>query len=263
MTGLYLYDGGFQGLLTVLQLLRKTGAEPADIRADASALQGSLLDEEVRVETDAARAERFSREACELISPRALRRAFRAFLSEEDGAEYHIYRYLWLGWELGKHVDARLGDEHVHAVHGMSRRTGHEAHRMQGLLRFRQLEGGLLYAPMRTRCDVLCLVARHFLGRMGDQDWMIHDLGREQAALCGAGELGFLSLPEFDLRLSEREMTCQEMWRDYFRNIAVRERRNPRLQRSLMPLRYWNLLVEEPGVSPPFSTSGVRPPQIT
>ncbi|MDD3719045.1 MAG: TIGR03915 family putative DNA repair protein [Actinomycetota bacterium] len=250
MTGLYLYDGGFQGLLTVLRVLRETGAEPADIRADASALQASLLDDEVRVKTDAARAERFSREVCERISPGALRRAFRAFLSEEDGAEYAIYRYLRLGWEVGDSVDAHVGDEYVHAVRGMSRRTGHEAHRMQGLLRFRQLQGGLFYAPMRTRCDVLCLVARHFLGRMGDQDWMIHDLGREQAALCSGGELGFVSLPEFDPLLSEGELTCQEMWRDYFRNIAVRERRNPRLQRSLMPMRYWHLLVEEPGVSP-------------
>jgi probable DNA metabolism protein len=248
--GLYLYDGGFQGLLTVLLLLRESGTEPEDIKADGEALQESLLAETVRVRTDAARAEHISRDVCELISRGALRRAFRAFLSEEDGAEYHIYRYLRLGWEMGAGVDARLGDEHVHAVHGMSRRTGCEAYRMQGLLRFRQLEGGLYYAPMRTQCDVLCLVARHFLGRMGDQDWMIHDLAREQAALSRGGALDFITLPEFDSRLSEREKLCQGMWRDYFRTIAVSERRNPRLQKSFMPMRYWDLLVEEPGVSP-------------
>lgn len=246
MPALYLYEGGFQGFLTVLQVLRETADEPEDIVADGEAVQGSLLAETVRVTADAARAERISREVCELISPGVLRRAFRAFLSEEDGAEYAIYRYLWLGWEMGAVVDARLGDEYVHAVRGMSFRTGCEAHRMQGLLRFRQLEGGLYYAPMRTRCDVLCLVARHFLGRMGDQDWMVHDLDREQAALCGGGALGYISLPGFDPRLSEREMTCQEMWRDYFKTIAVSERRNPRLQKSFMPKRYWDLLVEEP-----------------
>jgi probable DNA metabolism protein len=244
--GLYLYNGGFQGLLTVLQVLRESGADPGDIVADGEALQGSLLDETVRVRADAALAESISRDICELISRSALRRSYRAFLSEEDGAEYHIHRYLRLGWEMGASVDARLGDEHVHAVHGMSRRTGCEAHRMQGLLRFRQLEGGLYYAPMRTRCDVLCLVARHFLGRMGDQDWIIHDLRREQAALCRGGSLGFIALTEFGPRLSEREMLCQEMWRDYFKTIAVRERRNPRLQKSFMPMRYWEFLVENP-----------------
>ena len=246
----YIYDGGFQGLLTLLQELRESGREAADICAEGGERQGSLLEEEMRVEADEARAERFSREVRELISPRALRHAFRAYLSEESGAEYHIYRYLWLGWELGEGVDARLGDEHVHAVHAMSRRTGHEAHRMRGLLRFRQLEDGLYYAPMRTRCDVLCLVAHHFLARMGEQDWMVHDLGREQAALCRSGELDLFPLPGFEPRLSEGEVACQGMWRDYFRDIAVRERRNPGLQRSFMPMRYWEHLVERPGRGP-------------
>jgi probable DNA metabolism protein len=246
VAALYLYDGGFQGLLAVLQVLRESGSEPADIRPHGEALQESLLDETMRVEVDAGRAEVMAGEICGLISRAALRHAFRAFLSEEEGVEYHVYRYLWLGWEMGADVDACLGDEHVHAVHGMSRRTGLEAHRMKGLLRFRQLEEGLYYAPMRTRCDVLCLVARHFLGRLFCQDWMIHDLGRAQAAVCRGGELSFVSLPEFDPRLGVGEELCQEMWRDYFRTIAVSERRNSRVQKNFMPTRYWHLLIEDP-----------------
>ena len=189
MTSLYVYDGGFQGLLTVLQSLREAGEEPEGILADGRELQGSLLADTVHVATDAAKAERLSRDICDLISPGALRHVFRAFLSEMPGAEYHIHGYLCRGWELGADVDARLGDEHVHAVHRMSRCTGREAHRMRGFLRFRQLEGGLLYAPMEPECDVLCLVSRYFLARMGDEEWMIHDLAREQAAVCSGRRL--------------------------------------------------------------------------
>jgi len=244
---LYVYDGGFQGLLTTLHLLRDTGEEPEDIQADTRALQGSLLAETVRVETDAERAERLSSDICSLISPGALRRIFHAFLSETDGSEYHIHHYLRLGLQVGADVDARLGDEHVHAVHGMSRCTGREAHRMRGFLRFRQLEGGLYYAPMESDCDVLCLVAQHFLGRMGDLDWMIHDVAREQAALCRCGTLTFSTAPGFEPLPSEEERLCQEMWREYYRDIAVAERRNPRLQKSCMPMKYWKFLVETPG----------------
>jgi len=246
VTQLYLYEGGFQGYLTVLDMLRESGEEPEGIMADGEGVQESLLADTVRVMADESRAERLYGDIREHISASALRHAFRAFLSEEDGAEYHIYRYLWLGWEIGADVDARLGDAHVHAVHSMSRRTGCEAHRMQGLLRFRQLEAGPYYAPMETECDVLSLVARHFLGRMSDQDWIIHDLGRARAALCRGGELYFVALPGFDPRLSEREKLCQEMWRDYFKTIAISGRRNPRLQKNFMPMRYWPLLVEEP-----------------
>jgi hypothetical protein len=56
------------------------------------------------------------------------------------------------------------------------------------------------------------------------------------------------SLPdEIAARLS---MDCdpgiETLWRTYFRRIANPERRNPRLQRTLMPARYWDTLVENP-----------------
>ena len=125
---------------------------------------------------------------------------------------------------------------------------------MRGFLRFRQLEGGLLYAPMEPECDVLCLVSRYFLARMGDEEWMIHDLAREQAAVCNGGRLTLCELPGFAQRLSCDEELCQELWRMYFKTVSVSERRNPRLQKSFMPMKYWKILVEQPGVSPPFST---------
>ena len=246
MPGLFVYDGTFQGLLTVLEFLRERGWEPDGIEAGEGALQESLLSETVRVATDLERADRMTARICGEISPRALRHAFRAFLSEMRGAEYHIYRYLWLGWGVGPGLDARVDDERVHAVHRMSRFTGREAHRMRGFLRFRRLESGVYYAPMEPECDVLCLVTPHFHRRMEGQDWMIHDLAREQAALCWKGRLSFLALPGFKPQLDGEEGFHQELWRRYFRTIAVAERRNPRRQRSCMPVKYWNILVEEP-----------------
>jgi len=246
----FVHDGTFQGLLTVIQRLRQNGEEPEDIRGDGATLQESLLAETVHVTTDAAQVERACSDICSLISKRVLRHALHAFLSETKGADYHIYRYLRLGWEMGAALDSRLGDEHVHAVHGMSRCTGREAHRMRGFLRFRRLESGLYYAPMQSECDVLCLVAPYFRGRMGDQDWMIHDLAREQAAFCRRGELEFSALTGFDPRLTEEEGFYQDLWRDYFKTIAIAGRKNPRLQMSCMPKKYWNILIEKPQGKP-------------
>jgi probable DNA metabolism protein len=250
MPAVFVHDGTFQGLLTVIQRLRESGEEPEDIRGDDATLQESLLAETVHVTSDAARVERACSDICSRISPRALRHTLNAFLSEMEGADYHIYRYLQLGWRMGDALDARLGDEHVHVVHRMSRCTGREAHRMRGFLRFRRLENGLYYAPMHSECDVLCLVAPYFLGRMGDQDWMIHDLAREQAALCRRGELELSTLPEFDPHLTEEEGFYQELWRDYFKTIAIAERKNRRLQMSCMPKKYWNILIEKPQQKP-------------
>ena len=247
MPAVYVHDGTFQGLLSVIQILRERGEEPEDIRGDGTALQESLLAETVHVATEAGRVEMICSDICTMISPRALRHSLYAFLSETEGAGYRIYRYLRLGWESGADLDARLGDERVHAIHRMSRCTGREAYRMRGFLRFRQLEDGLYYAPMHTQCDVLCLVAPYFLSRMGDQDWMIHDLVREQAALCRQGELSLSAVPGFDPSMTEEEGFYQDLWRDYFKTIAITQRKNPRLQMSCMPQKYWKILVEQPG----------------
>jgi probable DNA metabolism protein len=245
MPGLFVYDGTFEGLLTTLSLLRERDEEPDEIVGEGRGLQGSLLAETCRVKSHAGRVEEMSREICERISHRAFRHTFRAFLSDREGSEYHIYRYLHMGWGMGADVDARLGDEHVHAVHRMSRATGREAHRMHGFLRFRELKDGLYYAPMEPECDVLYLVSHHFLGRMGGQDWMIHDLLREQAALCRQGGLSYMAVPGFNPRFSEEEELYQGLWRDYFKTIAVADRLNPRLQKSCMPMKYWKILIEK------------------
>lgn len=249
MSCVYLYDGSFQGLLTALQAARERGEEPAGIRPGGGAFQESLLSEALSVKTDPSRVERISSDICSGISRRSFRHAFHAFLSEQRDREPLIHAYLRLGWELGPDLDACLGDEAVHAVHRMSRATGLEAHRVRGFLRFRELREGRLYAPMRPECDVLCLVAPHFHRRMPDEEWMIHDLAREQAAICARGELRFGEAPGFDPELTEREARYQGMWREYFETIAVRERFNPALQRSFMPAKYWNMLVEFPAGS--------------
>ena len=108
MPRVFVYDGSFQGLLTALHMLLGAREEPEDIRAESRELQESLLAETTYVHTDTERAESLSADICERISPRALRNVFNAFLSEMDGAEYHIYHYLRLGWESGADVDARL-----------------------------------------------------------------------------------------------------------------------------------------------------------
>ena len=246
MAAIYVHDGSYGGLLSAVHLLRERGEEPEDLKGEGTALQESLLAETVYVSTEAGRVEAVCSDVCAKVSARALRNTFYAFLSGMEGADYAIYRYLSLGWETGPGLDARLGDEYVHAVHGMSRCTGREAHRMRGFLRFRQLEDGIYYAPMQAQCDVLCLVAPYFLSRMGDQDWMIHDLARDQAALCRGGELELAYVPGFDPRITADEGFYQHLWRDYFKTIAIAQRKNPRLQMSCMPKKYWQILVEQP-----------------
>ena len=44
---------------------------------------------------------------------------------------------------------------------------------------------------------------------------------------------------------TEEEKTYQKLWQTYFKNIAIKERRNLKLQRQFIPTRYWKYLTEK------------------
>jgi probable DNA metabolism protein len=87
---------------------------------------------------------------------------------------------------------------------------------------------------------------------MASELWLLHDVSRRLAVRWDRRELTWLDpddLPPDQPALAEDEAAYQTLWQTYFRTIAVRERRNPRLQRRCMPARYWTWLVERPARS--------------
>ena len=98
-------------------------------------------------------------------------------------------------------------------------------------------------------CDdgyVLQLLAGHFSTRLGNEKWIIHDLGRGKAAIYAPRlwRIADFSLPE-GIAPSRREEAFRDLWKEYFHSIAVRSRENPRLQRQFMPKKYWKHLPEK------------------
>ena len=47
--------------------------------------------------------------------------------------------------------------------------------------------------------------------------------------------------------MSEDEKKVQALWQAFFKTIAIPDRKNPRLQKSNMPMKYWKYLVEKQG----------------
>ena len=104
-----------------------------------------------------------------------------------------------------------------------------------------------MYAPVRPDADVLVSLARHFAHRLKDRSWLIHDVRRDQGALFNGRRwvIGTLTM-ESEPTLSAEEIQWQELWRTFYDHIAIPERTNPRLQKSFMPMKYWEFLVEKP-----------------
>ncbi|KAF0219637.1 MAG: hypothetical protein FD174_1892 [Geobacteraceae bacterium] len=243
---IYTYDGTFEGFLTALATAWERGEKPVEITR-TPLLQRGLFSELVDIETAPERALGFFDDIAVKISPFACRTLYHAFLSDAAGMEMDLFRYLELGWRVGRRFDSLLTREEVLPVHRLARKVVHETHRMKGFVRFKQTREGFYYAQLEPDHRILPLIAPHFSERFSDQNWIIHDIRRGEAIIHDAArkkwvpvEMDLCGTPEF----TAKERLCQELWKRYFDRIAIEERKNPRLQGSKLPLKYRKHLVE-------------------
>ncbi len=241
----YVYDGSFEGLLTAIHIAYYSGRFPDRMECSHN-LQQNILDEYVHINTEPEKAEKVYKSIRNKISADSLRQVYNVFLSEEAEAGTLVYHYLRFGWKVGPKVDLYLTDDRVFKVLDISRRVEHERHKMLGFVRFKLLEGNIYYAPIKPDNNLVELLAPHFAERLSDQNWIIHDVRREVAALFNKKDW-FVS--EFTLSrlpaVTSEEADYQKLWKEFFNTIAIPSRKNPRLQRQLMPKRYWEYLTEK------------------
>jgi probable DNA metabolism protein len=245
----YLYDNTFDGLLTCLY--EHVYTEKADdiipVRKDVQLSLGRQM----QVQTDLEKSEKVAHAIETKISPAALRRAYRAWLTAEDGKEMDVLRYVFLGFKLGKDIDRLHGSETVRRIDVLNHKVSWEADRILGILRFSVIEspqGDVLYAAIAPNCDLIQTVMPHFLNRFRQDPFIIHDVGREKAAFASEGRWVMRSLPkDFSPQYTTDEQQYRELWRGYFRTAGIDQRINPKLQKNFIPTRYWQYLTEMQG----------------
>lgn len=244
------YDGSFEGFLcAVADCLDRGDREPEFARGGAEHLPGLFSGEIRQVPTVRETALLFRQRFVERVSAEAFGVARYAFHSQQAGIERMVWRYLVLGLEAGRRLAGMLAVEPVCSVDRIARKVSHEAHKYKGFVRFREVEAGFLYAAIEPEADILALIAPHFVVRVGDRPWMIHDLGRCQAALydlCSWRLIFGIELTA-EPQLTPSEQGYASLWQRYFRHHAIPDRHNPGLQQKHVPLRYRKHLTEFDG----------------
>jgi probable DNA metabolism protein len=241
----YVYDGSFEGILTAVFEAFSRKQVPDAILSEHG-LQQDIASSYVYIDTDSVKSDRVYNSIRSNISEDALKNCYHAFLSEDPQAGTLIYRYLKLGWKMGSKVDLHLSDNRVFKIMDISRRLEHEAHKLMGFVRFRQVEGGVYYSPISPDYNVVELLAPHFAERLSDQPWIIHDVKREIAALYNTKAWIISEFSAEDIPGStEDEKLYSGLWKQFFNTLSIPGRENPKLQRRLMPRRYWDHLTEK------------------
>lgn len=239
----YIYDATFEGFLCCVHAHYYMG-KASNIAPAEDCLQTSLLST-VQIKTEEEKAEIVYKAIEQKISPFDLRRVYRIFLSGEKGKEMQLLDYIRLGFIKGKRISSYHGNPVVRNAELLEKKVTIEAHRLNGLIRFSVLDGEILYAKIEPDNNVLELLAPHFADRYKSNPFIIHDLRRKKALVS---ELGQWYISGFDIedvgRFGESELEYRRLWKNYFDSIAIRERTNPRCQKTFMPVRYWKHLTE-------------------
>jgi probable DNA metabolism protein len=243
----YIFDGTFEGMLSAIYQASYHRDKNGQIFF-SGLHQEDLFSQIISVKTNPVFADKVYHAIKNKISREALEHVMLAFLTEDENIGTLVYRYLNFGWQVRNKLDMYLDDNRVKSIHERSRRVRFEKHRMLGLLRFRRLSlhHGVYYAPFEPDNNITQLLAPHFSRRLADQNWIIHDVKRSIAACYNKNEWMVTDLTTSQVPpLGEDEIFYQNLWKEYYQSIGIKERANSKLQRQMMPVRYWKYLTEK------------------
>lgn len=242
----YLYDGTFQGLLTLVFESYVNKTLPQKIYAQDKYSQ-NFLDKTLFIKTDIKKSEKIFYGVEKNICHEALYNSYNAFLCEEKDKELNILKYLCNGFDIGPKINNMLTISYVFKVINMRRKALNECHKLKGLLRFQEITNNLCYSSIHPDNNILEPLGQHFIRRLPTVNFIIHDKVRNLCFLYNKSEYKIidshgLTIPEF----SENEKKYQELWKMFFKTIAIKERYNPKCQMNFMPKKYWKDLIENP-----------------
>lgn len=203
--------------------------------------QYTLFDEYIHVDANQKKAEKVIDAVVHKISPQFYRQlAYTSMAYEEDVLD-NIYRCMILGFAYGAEVLEMVQFRDIMRNRMIRTRLGKEVNRFQEFLRFHRMEGDIFVAHFEPKSRIAIALGPIFEDRMPSEHWMIIDDVHREAVIHSKDTPCYmrkLSDEEF-LRLQETEHInddVTELWRTFFRTIAIEERYNPKCQRNLFPL---------------------------
>ncbi len=205
----------------------------------------------IRVEPDAEKAAKVANTICRRLGEGTYLDICRALASEDKGKGEAIYKTILCGLQMkdGSQVMGNLANRHVHKVFELARRTRNEVHHWKEFLRFQELENGILYSKIGAENNVVTFLAPHFADRLPLYDFIIYDEKRGIFVVHPKSKEWYLVTDsDFDEKkigdYSEKEMEYQELFTFFCHKIAIKERKNLKLQKNMLPLRFQEYMVE-------------------
>lgn len=201
------------------------------------------------VETDREKSEKVIRTLKKELGEETYYDLCLAMLCDNEEKADAVYHTIVIGLAChDRRVLARLHEEAVHKAFSCMRNASNELHSCKEFLRFEELANGILYAKIGPKNHVLPFLMPHFADRLPSENFVIYDEKRGEFGLHPRRKPWYLvknkDFKEDGLVFSKEEAAYRELYTQFCQTIAIEERKNPKQQRQMLPLRYRPYMTE-------------------
>lgn len=249
----YTYDNTFEGLLTALFDAFNRRERPDRLVPETTPVP--LFTETFTVYTDDEKSTRVLNALKKKISGSALNMLLICFLAESDRVRKRIFDYIAKAVVAPGSIELNFGDEDVLELSKVYKKVWNERTRIIQFVRFQKTLDGTFFAVVDPQFDVLPLCPGFFRDRYADQPWILYDIRRNYGLYYDLKKteiVHFDKLPASaqtgrldEETLDDYEKAFRQLWKDYLQAITIRERKNLKLQRQHMPVRFWKYMTEK------------------
>jgi probable DNA metabolism protein len=249
---IFTYDKTFEGLLTLVFDSYDLKIIPDRIVSDTN-FQSALFGSKYDVISDINKANRVWNGLSSKLSENGCQRIYKAHLSESEEADMLIFKQIRNIFSKKYNIEKDYRNDLVLGIKNMSRKVSREACRMIEFVRFQKTADNIYFSPISPDYNVLPLIGKHFQNRFNDQQWVIYDIKRKYGLFYDLKEVSEITIANKyfgtqgkieEAVLSDDEKQFQNLWKEYFNAINIKERKNLRQQMHFMPKKYRKFLTE-------------------
>ena len=168
------------------------------------------------------------------------------FRSDDKDIYQIIFNYIKQLVNEKQKIREHLSNPYVILFNEKLQKIRYEVHRFTGFIRFMENEAGVFYAHYNPDSNITELLMPHFVSRYKKMPFVIHDTTRNILGLYN-GEISKVVKADKPLTvyLSENENNYIDLWKKYYDTVNIEERKNTKLMKNFMPVRYWKNLPEK------------------
>ena len=236
------YDGSFEGFLSLIYEVYYKKLKPINIYKE---LPSEIIFEEIiYIQTNEEKYTKVLKAIKSKFPKQIVQRVMNIFMCDSKDFEMALLEYIILGFKDNKQL-LNINNSCVFYLNNLEKELFKNVHKMYAFVRFEELEDNSLYAKLECKFNTLYFLAKHFLKRFNNQDFIIHDINRKLAFIKIGEDFSFQEVAHFEEPShSQDEQKFQKLWKSFFKGVTIKERVNLKLQQNQVPLIYRTYMSE-------------------